>query len=390
MTELAAGSVIKLAETTGTGRASVYATVKRVVPEVAQSLKTWQVTLQTKLGLGLRLSRTVTVESQEFDLNISGPTSGAYEKLSMNPGHPRYFASVINNDPNGLVYALPVEPPNTTAVPFNRPKEITTANAKSLVDGKSEDQSAIGASDYENALLALTRIDDVNIVAAPGVIAGGVQQALITHCESMKDRFAVLDSPRAAGISGPGSVAEHRPSVDSASGYAALYYPWLRVSPAVGNVPLLCFLLPAMWPGSMRESTTIEASTRRPPGTEATLNGVLGVEKLLSDTEQGDLNMTYGINVMRVFQAGGRPDRLGRAHDRDRHELAVRQHPPPVPLPRGVDPGRHPLGGVRAEQPRALAEAQAHDHRVPGALARRRAVRRDGRRTRSTSASTRR
>jgi phage tail sheath protein FI len=305
MTELAAGSVIKLAETTGTGRASVYATVKRVVPEVAQSLKTWQVTLQTKLGLGLRLSRTVTLESQEFDLNISGSTSGAYEKLSMNPGHPRYFASVINNDPNGLVYAFPVEPPNTTAVPFNRPKEITTANAKSLVGGKSEDQSAIGASDYENALLALTRIDDVNIVAAPGVIAGGVQQALITHCESMKDRFAVLDSPRAAGISGPGSVAEHRPSVDSASGYAALYYPWLRVSPAVGSVPLL---VPPSGhvAGLYARIDNNRGVHKAPAGTEATLNGVLGVEKLLSDTEQGDLNMTYGINVVRVFQTGGR------------------------------------------------------------------------------------
>ena len=52
----------------------------------------------------------------------------------------------------------------------------------------------------------------------------------------------------------------------------------------------------------MRESTTIEASHKAPAGTEATLNGVLGVEKLLSDTEQGDLNMTYGINVVRVFQ----------------------------------------------------------------------------------------
>jgi phage tail sheath protein FI len=45
---------------------------------------------------------------------------------------------------------------------------------------------------------------------------------------------------------------------------------------------------------------------KAPAGTEATLNGVLGVEKLLSDTEQGDLNMTYGINVVRVFQTGGR------------------------------------------------------------------------------------
>lgn len=299
MTKLAAGSVIKLAETTGTGPATVYATVKRVVPEVTQALKTWQVTLQSKLGLGLRLSQAVTVESQEFDLNISGPASGAYEILSMNPGHPRYFVSVINNDPNGLVYAYPVEPPNTTAVPFNRPKAITSA---SLDGGASENRSTIGASDYEKALAALARIDDVNIVAAPGVTDSGIQQALITHCETMKDRFAVLDSPRGADISG---VEAHRPSVDSPSGYAALYYPWLRVSPAVGSVPLL---VPPSGhvAGLYARIDSNRGVHKAPAGTEATLNGVLGVDKPLSDVEQGDLNKTYGINVVRVFQTGGR------------------------------------------------------------------------------------
>jgi len=304
ITKLATGSVLKLTEG-GTNPATVYATVGSVVSEVTSALKTWRVTMQSKLGHGLRLSRTVKADSQEFDLSISGPAAESYKELSMSPGHPRYFVSIINNAPNSLVYVYPVEPPNTTSVPFNRPKLIATANAIPLVGGQSEVRSTIGASDYDKALVALARIDDVHIVAAPGVNDAGVQQALITHCETLKDRFAVLDSPRGAGISGPGSVAEHRPSVDSASGYAALYYPWLRVPPAAGNQPLL--VPPSGHVAGLYARIDNKRGVHKAPaGTEATLNAVLGVETLLSDTEQGDLNMTYGVNVVRVFQTGGR------------------------------------------------------------------------------------
>lgn len=299
MVKLAAGSVIKLTET---GATPVYAMVKNVSPEIAQTLKTWRVTLESPLGVGLSLTTVVSLESQEFNFSISGPGSASYSGLSMSPGHPRYFVSVINNDANGLVYAYPVEPPNTTPVPFNRPFATTTT----LPAGTAEDRSTIGAADYETALAALARIDDVNIVAAPGVSDRGVQQAIITHCETeMKDRFAVLDSPRAAGVSGPGSVAEHRAGVDSASGYAALYYPWLRVPASTGN-RLLLVPPSGHIAGTYARIDNSRGVHKAPAGTEATLNGVLGVEKTLSDAEQGDLNMTYGVNVVRVFQTGGR------------------------------------------------------------------------------------
>ena len=91
--------------------------------------------------------------------------------------------------------------------------------------------------------------------------------------------------------------------------------------------------------------------------------------------------------MLRVF-TGGRRRRGAPARRPPERELAVRQHPPALPLPRAVDPGRHPVGGVRAEQPRALGQAQADHHRVPdecGATARCSAPRP---RTPSTSAST--
>lgn len=296
MVNLAAGSVIELTELGGT---PVYATVRTVSPQVTQTLKTWRVTLERALGVGLDLAAGVTLKSQEFNFSISGPRSARYTGLSMNPGHPRYFVSVINNDPTGLVNAYPVEPPNTTPVPFNRPSATVTT----LPAGTAEVRSTIGAADYETALAHLARFDDVNIVAAPGNTDHGVQQAIITHCEThMKDRFAVLDSPRGASVTG---VAEHRPGVDSVFGYAALYYPWLRVSASEGN-RLLLVPPSGHVAGIYARIDNNRGVHKAPAGTEATLNGVLGVEEALTDAEQGDLNMTHGVNVVRVFQAGGR------------------------------------------------------------------------------------
>ena len=140
--------------------------------------------------------------------------------------------------------------------------------------------------------------------------------------------------------------------------------------------------------GIFARSDKTAACTRRPPTRSSTARSASS--ERLSHIEQGQLNLLGHQRRCRVFQDGGRRCCGARARPPTDTQLAVRQHPPAVPVPRGVDPGGHPLGRVRAEQPRAVAEAQAHAHRLPHArVARRRAVRRQAPRRRSTCASTR-
>ena len=209
----------------------------------------------------------------------------------------------------------------------------------------------------------LHAIDDVNIIAvpdrptAPAELMSTVQQALIAHCELLADRFAVLDCDPGVPLFGAGSLEEQRRGLDSTRGYAALYHPWLRVVPAQRR--------PAD-PGAAERPRVRHlraqrhqraACTRRRPTRSSTARSAS--RRRISLIEQGQLNL-QGINVIRVFQDGGRPIVWGARTTATDTQLAVRQHPPAVPLPRGVDPGGHPLGGVRAEQPVAVAEAQAH------------------------------
>lgn len=305
MAKLTAGSVIKLSGGNIPGNSPVYATVKSISLEVIRSnMRTWRVSLQNKLDASFNLTNTVEVNSQEFKLTITqDTTSQPYDNLSMNPSHPRYFADIINSDPNGLVYAYPPEFPNSSAVPNNRPEAIAQA---SLTGGASEDRATIGMTEYGDVLKLLACIDDINIVCAPGVTE--VQGILVDHCETItRDRFAVLDSRLTAPISGTASVAEQMASVQGNNGgFAALYYPWIRVSAAVGNSSLL---VPPSGhvAGIFARIDNNRGVHKAPAGIEATINGALGVEKPLTETEQGDLNKIYGVNVIRVLQSGGRP-----------------------------------------------------------------------------------
>src|SRR5207344_2019436 len=80
----------------------------------------------------------------------------------------------------------------------------------------------------QNGLLAFEALEDISIIAAPGYSAHpdaddrfAIHRALITHCEKMRYRIAVLDTPRDFLVSG---ALDFRNLTSSK--YAALYYPW--------------------------------------------------------------------------------------------------------------------------------------------------------------------
>src|SRR5205823_12400909 len=85
--------------------------------------------------------------------------------------------------------------------------------------------SAAAGPGKRSGIAALTDEETIAIVAVPGVTAVGVQSALITHCEHLRYRFAVLDGPNHASIA---AIRAHRSSYDTE--YAALYYPWLQIT----------------------------------------------------------------------------------------------------------------------------------------------------------------
>ncbi|MGY4828756.1 phage tail sheath family protein [Sphaerotilaceae bacterium SBD11-9] len=287
-------------------------TVKSVIVEsINGTLTTYRVTLRTGLTTAFDFSGSdITVSSSEFRLTVtpvaplppSPPPPIVYAELGMDPEHPRYYAKIINaTDP--YLTVRPVDPANTTSPPGNRPG---TAGAVLLPNGNADTPATLTALDYNNAIDALEAIDEINLIAVPDRRDLAVQGHLIGHCELMQDRFAVLDTPPGLEPYGSANSAElHRAGLISNAGYGALYYPWLRVSDAAGTgftlVPPSGHVI-----GIYARTDQSRGVHKAPAGLAANVRGAVGVERLVSAVEQGDLNLG-GVNVLRVFATGGPP-----------------------------------------------------------------------------------
>jgi uncharacterized protein len=311
---LVAGTMLTVAQ--GAGPAAVHDTeaVDSVQAEPLQTnppVTTYRVTFRQGLRAAFSLDQAnpATVQSEEFSVRVHrGAAQTPYDNLGLDPAHPRYFATFINSS-GGPVVVEPIEPPPLELPPDNLPAAI---GPTALAGGADEDLTTLADGDYTDALDTLQRIDDVNIVSMPDATIAphpaAVQQAMIAHCELMQDRFAVLDSlpglpPFEAGAN-PG-VDTQRRGLDSTRGYAALYYPWLRVPPAGPGAPIL--VPPSGHVCGIMARVDLTRGVFKAPANED-VNGAVDIQTSGNTTnaEQGQLNLA-GINVVRVFSGGGRP-----------------------------------------------------------------------------------
>jgi phage tail sheath protein FI len=172
------------------------------------------------------------------DDNLPRPAiTEQYDDLSLDPESPSYWKRMISDTTSALV-KLSVDDANAT-----QPGEGDVISGF-LTDGADGDDATVAqfrgdrndAGDPisdPNELRGLAALDldayrDVMIVHAPGIGNGddpsrSIQDAIKTHCERNRFRFAVLDAARGQNVmSGP--TLNPRNAIDSQ--HAAFYYPW--------------------------------------------------------------------------------------------------------------------------------------------------------------------
>ena len=164
--------------------------------------------------------------------------------------------------------------------------------------------------EQRTGLFTLRNIEEISIVGAPGRTQPQIQGALITHCEFMRYRFAVLDGnppPNDAMA----NIQAQRQQFDTK--YAALYHPWLIIPdpyPAsAGTVPDYP-IPPSGHMLGIYARTDIERGVHKAPANEV-VRGVIGLQRLLNK-EQHDILNPYpvNINVIRDFRNNNRGIRV--------------------------------------------------------------------------------
>jgi phage tail sheath protein FI len=132
---------------------------------------------------------------------------------------------------------------------------------------------------------------DVSLVAAPGYATPEIHTILISHCEELGDRFAVLDSPEELTT---GLDDMYRPK---ASPNASYYFPWVQVFDPVLKKTVA--QPPSGYVAGLVARTDSERGIHKAPANE-TLRGVTGLKYTLTKAEQSALN-PRGINLIRDF-----------------------------------------------------------------------------------------
>jgi phage tail sheath protein FI len=201
------------------------------------------------------------------------------------------------------------------------------------------DQDSIAGARGGGGLKALEAEDEVAIVAAPGRTDVASYDALLTHCESLKDRVAILDAPLrvedigqlttvatadmprrgrtepgatsetgeapgAAGAAGSEAPGERKAGArprSSDGGYGAVYFPGI-----VARDPLSGELVEVAPSGHVAGIWARSDSLRgvhKAPANEL-VRGALNVTQRLTFQEQGVLNPA-GVNCIRYFPREG-------------------------------------------------------------------------------------
>jgi phage tail sheath protein FI len=241
--------------------------------------------------------------------SASGILASQFDDLSLEPSDPGYiFSQTILDRIIEQSSVVRIKRPQTPPVAATFPQRLTEnmASPTSLGGGANDQPGAVSFTDYQNALNVLADVDDVNLLCIPDAASHSardqIQLAMKDHCLKLKDRFAIFDSSFGAL---PAAVEQQRALVESEHGYAALYYPWLKtVAPIEPGsfpppTPVTMFVPPSGHMAGIYARIDQERGVHKAPANTA-VRGVLGLERVLSDGQQGPLNL-QGINVLRIF-----------------------------------------------------------------------------------------
>lgn len=177
-----------------------------------------------------------------------------------------------------------------------------------LADGGTDDANALGPDDFTGtpagtrveiqglSALELDPYREVALVYAPNV-STDITNKIITHCENLRFRFAVIDCPKGQNSA---SALDPRTSIGDTT-YAAFYYPWIVTSdPTTGARKLIP---PGGHALGVYARTDSERGVFKAPANEV-LRGALDLEFDINDATQDVLN-PRGVNATRRFPGRG-------------------------------------------------------------------------------------
>ncbi|MDH5625078.1 MAG: phage tail sheath subtilisin-like domain-containing protein [Nitrospira sp.] len=165
--------------------------------------------------------------------------------------------------------------------------------------------AAITELSYSAGFTLLDNKTDFSLLAVPGVGTTTMVDEGVAYCQNrtLQDVFYIGEMDQDDDT--PSEAESFRNALTTPNSYGAVYFPWIKALDPTGNSAEPVLLPPSGYIAGLYARIDARRGVwKAPAGTEATINGAVGLGINLTDTEQGNLNR-ISVNCLRRFTSSG-------------------------------------------------------------------------------------
>jgi hypothetical protein len=193
-------------------------------------------------------------------------------------------------------------PANATSVQVG---DAAVAAPVTAVNLGSDGVAALTELSYSTGFVFLNNKTDFSLLAVPGVGSTTMVDLGMAYCQNrpLQDVFYIGEMDQDDDT--PAEAESFRNALTTPNSYGAVYFPWIKALDPTGVSSEPVLLPPSGYmAGLFARIDSRRGVWKAPAGTEATVNGTVGLSINLTDTEQGNLNR-INVNCLRRFAAAG-------------------------------------------------------------------------------------
>jgi phage tail sheath protein FI len=282
------------------------APVTRVIAGISGRTVVWEEPLEQEL-----VAQETRLERLAVQITIDhGDRLETYDNLALTADGKGSIVSEVNGQSRLL------------RVTLSGPHSSFEGTATAILSDGSDGRISLTPADYigrgdefefKTGLTALADREDVNVIVCPDLYPTGewavefggdegilaVWRAVLDHCESYPNRFALIDPP--PGLTAH-AASEWRTQFDSA--YGAIYYPWVELVTGASDLPVDQEVIPPSGPVSGLLAKRDREDGVHHAAANAELYGVVRLAQRITYKEQEILN-PVSVNCLRVFPGRG-------------------------------------------------------------------------------------
>jgi Bacteriophage tail sheath protein len=192
-------------------------------------------------------------------------------------------------------------PANYYLVGDNQAPTAEVASVQEGLDGNL----TISDQRYIDAFPTLDDIEDVSLIAVPGIGSPAVMGAGMNYCANrpLSDCFFIGDMRQDDET--VEDAQEFRNAITPKNSYGAVYLPWVRMLDPTGQSAEPTLVPPSGFVAGLYAKTDGRVGVwKAPAGSGTALGGGVGLAVQFTDVQQGNLN-PINVNVIRQFAASG-------------------------------------------------------------------------------------